>query len=68
MALGRVSKKHLKIKGTSKYYIKTIGYCSRTNVQRKVLCSLALVRMYYTWIHGELRIVTNFIKWGGQIL
>ena len=46
--LGRVAKKHLKIKGTRNYYFKTIGYCSRT----KVKSPLILRRFYATWPWG----------------
>ena len=35
---GRVAKKkHLKIKGTRSYYLKTIGYCVRTEVKNPLI-------------------------------
>ena len=34
---GRVAKKHLKIKGTRSYYLKTIGHCSRTKVKNPII-------------------------------
>ena len=36
---GRVAKKkkHLKIKGTRSYYLKTIGYCVRTKVKNPLI-------------------------------
>ena len=50
--LGRVAKKHLKIKGTRNYYFKTIGYCFRTKVKSPHILRRFLRRFYATWPWG----------------